>query len=152
MAEPSPTTTKQGYSPSHARDVMKPGFIVKLVLMMLIDALGLYGIFTAYAVRSWGIIAIMAVLLAVINWIYFCTQEFVIALKLTRISSVLSVLATFIYPTTAVVLLAPFGLNVLWWAPVIGAALTVLTSIGILIHIRTTHFAGIPVRHSQETR
>ena len=87
-----------------------------------------------------------------INWIYFCTQEFVIALKLTRISSVLSVLATFIYPTTAVVLLAPFGLNVLWWAPVIGAALTVLTSIGILIHIRTTHFAGIPVRHSQETR
>ena len=87
-----------------------------------------------------------------INWIYFCTQEFVIALKLTRISSVLSVLATFIYPTTAVVLLAPFGLNVLWWAPVIGAALTVLTSIGILIHIRTTHFAGIPVRHPRETR
>ena len=87
-----------------------------------------------------------------INWIYFCTQEFVIALKLTRISSVLSVLATFIYPTTAVVLLAPFGLNVLWWAPVIGAALTVLTSIVILIHIRTTHFAGIPVRHPRETR
>ena len=71
MAEPNATTTKQGYSPSHARDVMKPGFIVKLVLMMLIDALGLYGIFTAYAVRSWGIIAIMAVLLAVLNWTYF---------------------------------------------------------------------------------
>ena len=87
-----------------------------------------------------------------INWIYFCTQEFVIALKLTRISSVLSVFATFIYPTTAIVLLAHSDSTYFGGLPVIGAALTVLTSIVILIHIRTTHFAGIPVRHSRETR
>ena len=27
---------------SHARDVMRPGFIAKLIIMMLIDALGIY--------------------------------------------------------------------------------------------------------------
>ncbi|EPD77721.1 MATE family efflux transporter [Atopobium sp. oral taxon 199] len=87
-----------------------------------------------------------------INWIYFCTQEFVIALKLTKISSVISVLATFVFPVTAIALLAPFGLNALWYAPVVGTILTVITSIAILVHIRNKHFNGIPVRHLDTTR
>ena len=56
---------------SHARDVMRPGFIVKLVIMMLIDALGIYGIMAAWAVNSRIIIGVMAVLLIIINWVYF---------------------------------------------------------------------------------
>ena len=33
---------------SHARDFTRPGFYVKLVLMMLVNALGLYGILASY--------------------------------------------------------------------------------------------------------
>ena len=39
--------------------------------MMLIDALGLYGMFTAYLVKSWTVLAVLAVLLLVVNWVYF---------------------------------------------------------------------------------
>ena len=56
---------------SHARDVMRPGFIAKLIIMMLIDALGIYGIMAAWAVNSRIIIGVMAVLLIIINWVYF---------------------------------------------------------------------------------
>lgn len=59
------------YSPSHARDVMRPGFIAKLVLMMLIDALGIYGIVTAGLVQSWMMVVILVFLLVVVNVIYF---------------------------------------------------------------------------------
>ena len=56
---------------SHARDVMRPGFIAKLIIMMLIDALGIYGIMAAWAVNSRIIIGVMAVLLVIVNWVYF---------------------------------------------------------------------------------
>lgn len=59
------------YHPSHARDVTRPGFIVKLVLMMLIDALGVYGLVTAFFVRSWVSVAVLAVLLLAVNYVYF---------------------------------------------------------------------------------
>ena len=73
MSEPAKATEKKKTGPkaSHASEVTKPGFFVKLVLMMLIDALGLYGMFTAYLVKSWTVLAVLAVLLLVVNWVYF---------------------------------------------------------------------------------
>lgn len=62
------------YKPSHARDVRRPGFFITLVLMMLVDALGVYGIVTAAFVRSWTIVGILVVLLAIVNYIYFSSK------------------------------------------------------------------------------
>ena len=73
MSEPVKATEKKKEGPktSHANDVTKRGFFVKLILMMLIDALGLYGVFTAYMVKSWIVLGVLAALLIVVNWIYF---------------------------------------------------------------------------------
>jgi len=73
MSEPTKAAEKKKTGPktSHASEVTRPGFFVKLILMMLIDALGLYGIFTAYLVKSWTVLAVLAVLLLVVNWVYF---------------------------------------------------------------------------------
>ena len=73
MSEPAKATEKKKTGPkaSHASEVTRPGFFVKLILMMLIDALGLYGMFTAYLVKSWTVLAVLAVLLVVVNWVYF---------------------------------------------------------------------------------
>ena len=73
MSEPvkAAEKKKEGPKTSHANDVTKRGFFVKLILMMLIDALGLYGIFTAYMVKSWIVLGVLAALLVVVNWIYF---------------------------------------------------------------------------------
>ena len=50
MSEPAKATEKKKTGPkaSHASEVTKPCFFVKLVLMMLIDALGLYGMSTYF--------------------------------------------------------------------------------------------------------
>ena len=73
MSEPAKATAKkkEGRTASHASEVTRPGFFVKLVLMMLIDALGLYGMFTAYLVKSWTVLAVLAVLIFALNWVYF---------------------------------------------------------------------------------
>ena len=73
MSEPANAAEKKKAGPktSHASEVTKPGFFVKLILMMLIDALGLYGMFTAYMVKSWAVLAVLAVLLLAVNWVYF---------------------------------------------------------------------------------
>ena len=34
-------------------------------------ALGIYGMFTAYMVKSWAVLAVLAVLLVADNWVYF---------------------------------------------------------------------------------
>ena len=54
MSEPAKAAEKkkEARTASHASEVTRPGFFVKLVLMMLIDALGIYGMFTAYLVKS----------------------------------------------------------------------------------------------------
>ncbi len=62
------------YRPSHARDVRRPGFLLKLILMMLVDALGVYGVVTAALVRSWVFVAVLVVLLAVVNYVYFSSR------------------------------------------------------------------------------
>ena len=56
---------------SHARDISRPGFIVKLILMALINALGLYGILAAWAQDSMGVVAFLVVALIAANWVYF---------------------------------------------------------------------------------
>ncbi len=55
---------------SHARS-MSPGFVAKLILVALVDALGLYGILAAAAVSSWAIVVFLVLALAVVNWVYF---------------------------------------------------------------------------------
>ncbi|MGN6241323.1 MAG: ABC transporter permease subunit [Cellulosimicrobium cellulans] len=69
----SPTGTRVDAPPrneSHARQ-MSPGFWVKLALMALVNALGLYGVWTAAAVGSWGIVAVLVAAVAVADWVYF---------------------------------------------------------------------------------
>ena len=50
---------------------MGKGFLVKLAIVALIDAVGLYGILTAIAVEQWAIMAFLALALVAVNWIYF---------------------------------------------------------------------------------
>ncbi|MEE6272579.1 ABC transporter permease subunit [Georgenia sp. MJ206] len=50
---------------------MGPGFIVKLVLVGLVDALGVYGILAAAAVEAWGIVAFLVLALVAVNVVYF---------------------------------------------------------------------------------
>lgn len=47
------------------------GFLVKLALMMLVNALGVMAIISAFRVESWVILGILVALLAVANWVYF---------------------------------------------------------------------------------
>lgn len=47
------------------------GFVVKLVLVGLVDALGIYVLTQTFTARSWTLFAIVAVLLIAINYIYF---------------------------------------------------------------------------------
>ncbi|MCA5894927.1 ABC transporter permease subunit [Isoptericola sp. NEAU-Y5] len=47
------------------------GFAVKLVLMALVDALGVFGVLAAWRAESWGILAAMVALLVAANWVYF---------------------------------------------------------------------------------
>jgi arabinogalactan oligomer/maltooligosaccharide transport system permease protein len=48
-----------------------PGFLVKLVLIALVDALGVYAVLAAWGAESWGVLAAMVALLLVANWAYF---------------------------------------------------------------------------------
>ena len=67
-AAPRPTVPPR--PESHARR-FSPGWIAKLILVGLVDALGLYGIVAAAGVESWWIVAFLVAALAVVNWAYF---------------------------------------------------------------------------------
>ena len=56
---------------SHARDISRPGYIVKLILMALVNALGVYGILAAWAQGSMGVVAFLVLALIVADWVYF---------------------------------------------------------------------------------
>lgn len=73
LSERSKTATPQE---SHARGWRGPGwgFLVKLVLMMLVNAFGVAGILSAYRSESWLILGIMAALLLLADWIYFAKR------------------------------------------------------------------------------
>jgi arabinogalactan oligomer/maltooligosaccharide transport system permease protein len=55
---------------SHARD-FRPGFVVKLAAVAVVDALGVLGVLAAWAQESWGILAAMVALLVAANVVYF---------------------------------------------------------------------------------
>jgi len=55
---------------SHARN-WGPGFLVKLVLMGLVNALGVYGLLAAWHARQWPILISLAVLILAADWVYF---------------------------------------------------------------------------------
>ncbi|MDO5093514.1 MAG: ABC transporter permease subunit [Propionibacteriaceae bacterium] len=56
---------------SHARDYSRPGFYVKLVLMALVNAFGLYGIMASAAQQQWSVLAFLAVTLVIADYVYF---------------------------------------------------------------------------------
>ncbi|MFP3712719.1 ABC transporter permease subunit [Puerhibacterium sp. TATVAM-FAB25] len=58
---------------SHARDY-GPGFLVKLGLMAAVDALGVYGLLACWREGSYGILAALAALLVVANYVYFARR------------------------------------------------------------------------------
>ncbi|MEV7972191.1 ABC transporter permease subunit [Cellulomonas sp. NPDC089187] len=72
-AAPSARRRGRNADSSHARD-FRPGFIVKLVLIALIDAFGVYGILAAWGQEAWGILTSMVVLLLIANWVYFAKK------------------------------------------------------------------------------
>lgn len=55
---------------SHARD-FGPGFVVKLVLMALVNALGVWIVLSAWNIGSFGILTAMVVILVAVNVVYF---------------------------------------------------------------------------------
>lgn len=63
---------------SHARS-FGPGFLVKLALVALVDALGVYVVLAAWAEESHGIMAAMVAALVAVNWVYFSRRA--LALK-----------------------------------------------------------------------
>jgi arabinogalactan oligomer/maltooligosaccharide transport system permease protein len=66
-SDPPPRRTRDS---SHARDV-RPGFLVKLAVVAVVDALGVLGVLAAWAQESWGILAAMVALLVAANVVYF---------------------------------------------------------------------------------
>ena len=66
--------TKPQTGLSHARDLSRPGFYVKLVLMALVNAFGLYGIMASYGQQQWGILAFLVAALVVANYVYFSNR------------------------------------------------------------------------------
>jgi arabinogalactan oligomer/maltooligosaccharide transport system permease protein len=48
-----------------------PGFLVKLAIMALVDAFGVYVLWSAWVAESWIVLGVMAAMLAVANWVYF---------------------------------------------------------------------------------
>ncbi len=65
---PPPATKPQL---SHARDLSRPGFYAKLVLMALVNAFGLFGIMASWAQQHYWVLAALVALLAVANYVYF---------------------------------------------------------------------------------
>ncbi|WP_233557893.1 ABC transporter permease subunit [Tessaracoccus antarcticus] len=69
ITEEPPRTKPQQLS--HARDISRPGFYVKLVLMALVNAFGIYGILASWASKDFYILAFLAVTLAIADYVYF---------------------------------------------------------------------------------
>ncbi|RRD46391.1 ABC transporter permease subunit [Tessaracoccus sp. OH4464_COT-324] len=59
---------------SHARDISRPGFYVKLILMLLVNALGLYGVMATYALGEWAILSFLVVSLVIADYVYFSSR------------------------------------------------------------------------------
>ncbi|QTO36947.1 ABC transporter permease subunit [Tessaracoccus sp. MC1865] len=93
---------------SHARDISRPGFYVKLVLMMLVNALGLYGILASYGQQEWGVLIFLALALIVVDYVYF-TKRAVPAKYLVPGLLFLIVFQIYVMANTAYVAFTNYG-------------------------------------------
>ncbi|MCR6690366.1 ABC transporter permease subunit [Cellulomonas sp.] len=66
----SPPGRRGGADGSPARNIGK-GFLLKLGLVAVIDAVTVYGILSAVAVQQWAIVVSLVVALVAVNWAYF---------------------------------------------------------------------------------
>jgi arabinogalactan oligomer/maltooligosaccharide transport system permease protein len=69
-ASPTPRPTSGGPADRTGRG-SGMGFVAKLVLMALVDALGIFAVLAAWNEGSYGILAALLVLLVAANWVYF---------------------------------------------------------------------------------
>jgi len=77
-ASPTPRPTSGGQA-GRSDSGFGVGFVVKLVLMAALDALGVLAILSALNEESYGILAAVVVLLVAANWVYFSKRT--LALK-----------------------------------------------------------------------
>lgn len=81
---PSAPTEEPTPRPAHAhlgRSGSTKGFLIKLVLMALVNAFGLYGILAAWGVQNWGILTFLVVTLIAVDLIYFLPGRRLLPLK-----------------------------------------------------------------------
>ena len=69
-----PPRRRAGAATSHARTTTR-GFLVKMALMAVIDALGVYVVMAAWGEGSYGIMWSMVVLLVAANYVYFSRRS-----------------------------------------------------------------------------
>lgn len=75
------TSPGRGRRDSHARGPLTKGFVAKLVLVGLVDALGVYGLLATGAQGSWALFGFLAVTLVVVNLVYFLPSGRVVPAK-----------------------------------------------------------------------
>ena len=83
---PAPPTTRteprvRPRPESHARGSLTAGYVAKLLLVALVDALGVYGIFAGSAHESWGIVGFLAFALLLVNLVYFVPSRKLVPAK-----------------------------------------------------------------------
>jgi arabinogalactan oligomer/maltooligosaccharide transport system permease protein len=75
-AEKKPTKRqRQAASIADAASGSMKTFIVKLVLMGLVDAIAIYAIFILAMQREWLVLGVIVAVTAVVNWIYFSRRK-----------------------------------------------------------------------------
>ena len=70
-AEATPPETSGPGGRTPGRGPVRPGTLVKLAVMAVVNALGVYGALAAWNEGSMGILAAMVALVAVADWVYF---------------------------------------------------------------------------------
>jgi arabinogalactan oligomer/maltooligosaccharide transport system permease protein len=68
-----PTDRRAGRGPG--RGPVRPGTLVKIALMAVVNALGVFGILAAWREGSMGILVSMVALVAVADWVYFSRRS-----------------------------------------------------------------------------
>ena len=92
---------------SHASRFSK-GFYVKLILMALINAFGVYFAMLAFAEESWTIFAVTIVLLLVVNYVYFSKRTIPLKYLLPGLTFLL-IFQVFVVGYTAAVAFTNYG-------------------------------------------
>ncbi|WP_243073589.1 ABC transporter permease subunit [Microbacterium sp. SS28] len=95
---------------SHARNWrgLGWGFVVKLILMMLINAFGVLVVLSAYRVENWFILVGMVVIVAIADWVYFSKRTIPLKYLLPGLIF-LFVFQIFIFAYTAYIAFTNYG-------------------------------------------